>query len=610
MAMRHALGLPLGTTCTEKADNDALAPAHNDAGTCGEQQCGATWQSRDIGSQGTDVESTPPLGAPDGACVHRAQEDKGRDVESTPQLGAPDRACVHRAQENKGREVESTPPLGAPDGACVHRAQANSGVGEQVTSTTSALNGRSVSGKTEEATRVLELFCGIGGMRLALSYAGFKVEPVAVDINDDCLFVYEHNWPRSVLVRKTISSLSLEWFRAQHCSIWTMSPPCQPYSRQGNFSDMEDNRCQALLHIIEVLLSLEEVDLPKLILLENVAGFEQSVAYGQLNKALVKRGYFVEPFMLTPSQALFPNSRLRFFLTAQRNPRVTPGIADIRRQLCCNAPYGKLFLAHFDIDPNTPLLPNDHTRCCHNLTRMLPSTSGTDVRERPQIGQFLDHGRDTRPLEVPPPLLEKRSAACFDVVFPTCAHSMCFTKNYGRYLQGTGSVIVGRHVPSPGGAGSAARPSFSGFSPSLRNKQPRSQPESKAKSDGKDATASTTGVYPFAPVFDTSVSDPSASDAECVNRLRFFHPNEVLRLMGYKLSHRTSPDAPPIVQPPSHPDHQCLPCKCFRTAPCRCETFEIPKNLEFRRLWKMCGNSLNPQIVGQVLMNLPAEMRA
>ncbi|CAE8602660.1 unnamed protein product [Polarella glacialis] len=42
--------------------------------------------------------------------------------------------------------------------------------------------------------RVLELFAGIGGMRLALSYAGLDVEAVAVEVNQQALRVYAHNF--------------------------------------------------------------------------------------------------------------------------------------------------------------------------------------------------------------------------------------------------------------------------------------------------------------------------------------------------------------------------------------------------------------------------------
>merc|ERR1712151_1128447 len=73
-----------------------------------------------------------------------------------------------------------------------------------------------------------------------------------------------------------------------------------------------------------------------------------------------------------------------------------------------------------------------------------------------------------------------------DLVFPTCAHSMCVTKSYGRFHNGTGSVLV-MESPDP--------TSSNGYLSS----------ENMLKWSG---------------------------------RLRFFSPLETYHLMGFKLSSR------------------------------------------------------------------------
>lgn len=66
---------------------------------------------------------------------------------------------------------------------------------------------------------------------------------------------------------------SLEEMRAD---IWVMSPPCQPHTRQHNNQkeDIDDPRSQSFLHLCDLISSMELDTLPKIILLENVIGFE------------------------------------------------------------------------------------------------------------------------------------------------------------------------------------------------------------------------------------------------------------------------------------------------------------------------------------------------
>ena len=40
-----------------------------------------------------------------------------------------------------------------------------------------------------------------------------------------------------------LAALPAAWFDELAAAIWTMSPPCQPHSRQGNQRDVEDTRC-------------------------------------------------------------------------------------------------------------------------------------------------------------------------------------------------------------------------------------------------------------------------------------------------------------------------------------------------------------------------------
>lgn len=53
-----------------------------------------------------------------------------------------------------------------------------------------------------------------------------------------------------------------------------MSPPCQPYTRQGLQQGSEDARAKSFLYLMNVLKEMRNK--PKYILVENVKGFEAS----------------------------------------------------------------------------------------------------------------------------------------------------------------------------------------------------------------------------------------------------------------------------------------------------------------------------------------------
>ena len=82
-----------------------------------------------------------------------------------------------------------------------------------------------------------------------------------------------NNRPRQTPIER----LTLEELQCHSADIWCMSPPCQPHTRQHSNQHMEseDARSKSFLHLCRLLCDMEENTLPKLILLENVIGFEK-----------------------------------------------------------------------------------------------------------------------------------------------------------------------------------------------------------------------------------------------------------------------------------------------------------------------------------------------
>lgn len=157
--------------------------------------------------------------------------------------------------------------------------------------------------------KVLELYCGIGGLSAAVTSLTQTVM-AAVDIDRTALAVYETNFPHRTVAAE-IATLDLAAFDAD---FWWLSPPCRPFTRRGHGRDIDDPRSQSFLSLIERLPDHRPVGLG----LENVPPFADSVAADRLRQTLDDRGYVWEETIRCPTQFGIPMRRKRFYLMARR----------------------------------------------------------------------------------------------------------------------------------------------------------------------------------------------------------------------------------------------------------------------------------------------------
>lgn len=95
-----------------------------------------------------------------------------------------------------------------------------------------------------------------------------------------------------------------------------MSPPCQPFTRNGNQKDVEDARTSSFLHILKILPHIKNL---QFILLENVMGFEKSVARDNLITVLQNNNFNIREYLRSPKWVGVPNSRMRYYCLANKN---------------------------------------------------------------------------------------------------------------------------------------------------------------------------------------------------------------------------------------------------------------------------------------------------
>lgn len=164
--------------------------------------------------------------------------------------------------------------------------------------------------------RVLELFSGLGGWRLALAAGDPAARVVAaydIDLGANATYALNHGMPPRARELATVDAAELA---AHGADTWAMSPPCQPFCRLGQGRDLDDRRSQAFLH----LLSLFDAAPPAALLLENVEGFLGSRAHALLAERLRRHGFAWRELRLCPTRLGLPNRRPRAWIVAAHQP--------------------------------------------------------------------------------------------------------------------------------------------------------------------------------------------------------------------------------------------------------------------------------------------------
>lgn len=283
-----------------------------------------------------------------------------------------------------------------------------------------------------EELSYVEFYSGIGGWTMALEEAIGRIHErkfhlrriAALDHSDLCTKVFEHNFgsdPKSFAVERLTLQQVEEW----KASVWVMSPPCQPHTRQhsNQSEDLKDPRSASFLHLVDLIRKMKVECLPSLICLENVVGFETSRSCQLWIEALQERGYSICSFHLSPTQVGLPNDRPRLFCVAvqkkmsEESPAETEGL-----------------LSYFNQSSPSTILTSIPALAVKPEHEMVLS-------DLPCISSFLDEPSDHEALQVPSKVFQGSAAWCFDMVAPKSRRSSCFTQSYGRYIRGTGSVL-------------------------------------------------------------------------------------------------------------------------------------------------------------------------
>ncbi|XP_049737869.1 tRNA (cytosine(38)-C(5))-methyltransferase isoform X4 [Elephas maximus indicus] len=168
-------------------------------------------------------------------------------------------------------------------------------------------------------------------------------------------------------------------------------------------------------------------------------------------------GFQHQEFLLSPNSLGIPNSRLRYFLIAKLQSEPLPFQAP--GQILLEFPKigsenpqkhaidAEKKTEEKKIEPNICL--DGSTQCSGKETILFKLETAKEVDRKHQqnsdlsvqmLKDFLEHDIDINQYFLSPKLLQ-RYAFILDIVKPTCRRSTCFTKGYGRFIEGTGSVL-------------------------------------------------------------------------------------------------------------------------------------------------------------------------
>jgi len=435
------------------------------------------------------------------------------------------------------------------------------------------------AGTNQKVLTFVEFYCGVGGWRMALEAAVARIYEVettttttasptavptvrlqciaALDHSDLCTKVYQHNnddndgaaQPSTTSIEKLTVQKAEEW----KASIWAMSPPCQPHTRQhdNQNEDLQDPRSKSFLHLCDLMESMKTP--PELVLLENVIGFERSGSFQRFRQVLSRRNYALGNFHLSPTQVGLPNDRPRHFAVAvrlQTNNNLSendiPSYSGPLTKYVCQESFEKDPKANdnngsVNTDSSANGMSINAPACkIHTSLKELgvqpehqKEDSDTDGGQQhhqrlPCIAEILDrNGNDNLQLRVPEKLLSSNAAWCFDIVTPQDQRSSCFTHSYGQYVRGTGSVLY---------FGDTKTSSTNDGSERLRLVPPEEREFDKDWAKGLDLT----------------------------NGLRYFSGMELARLFDFS------------------------------------DSFSFPTGVTRKQQWKLLGNSLNVRVAARI----------
>lgn len=156
--------------------------------------------------------------------------------------------------------------------------------------------------------KVVDLFCGCGGMSLGFQNAGFDIV-ASFDSWQPAVNIYKLNFSHPVFQKDLMEEDSIDEIRKYNPEMIIGGPPCQDFSISGK-RDFVGKRANLTTRFAEIVSFIK----PKWFVMENVYNIEKSPVLPAAIEKLNESGYGITKRVLDASYCGVPQARRRFIL--------------------------------------------------------------------------------------------------------------------------------------------------------------------------------------------------------------------------------------------------------------------------------------------------------
>lgn len=167
-----------------------------------------------------------------------------------------------------------------------------------------------------EKAKVIDLFCGVGGLSHGFVQEEFDVV-AGFDIDESCQYAYETN-NNAKFICKSVTSVTKEELNEKYgddCEVKILvgCAPCQPFSTY-NKRKRQDEKWALLKSFERMILDIE----PDIVSMENVPNLQNQSIYHDFVKTLGKKGYKIDSKLVFCPDYGIAQTRKRLVLLASK----------------------------------------------------------------------------------------------------------------------------------------------------------------------------------------------------------------------------------------------------------------------------------------------------
>lgn len=162
--------------------------------------------------------------------------------------------------------------------------------------------------------RIVDLFCGCGGMSLGFQNASFKIIG-SYDNWQPAVEIYKKNFDHPIYNMDLYSDEALNHIKALNPDMIIGGPPCQDFSIAGNRS--MGKRANLTIRYAEIISAVK----PEWFVMENVYNIERMPVLPSAIEIIRKAGYGITTHVLDASLCGVPQARHRFFMIGHLNDK-------------------------------------------------------------------------------------------------------------------------------------------------------------------------------------------------------------------------------------------------------------------------------------------------